>query len=232
MISETLAPGVHAFYDTNARELNANGGAAATSGGLIVGEKGCLLIETMLNKCLYDQVQQLSGQLAGNKPILFAINTSSHGDHSFGNMYLPDTTLIIQHAHTKHYIDQHLSEDKQFMIENFGPGRGIEEIKARGGDILVEKGSKIQIDLGGGKIVQIIDFGFAQTGGDLFVWELESKVFWTGNPIVAPKPALPWLLDGHLTDTLDTLTKVYEFLAADARLIPGHGVAMKREGLR
>ena len=57
-------------------------------------------------------------------------------------------------------------------------------------------------------------------------------MIWVGNTIVAPKPALPWLLDGHLAETLQTLIKVYEFLPADARLIPGHGVAMKREDLQ
>ena len=56
MISEKLAPDVYAFYDKNAEELNSKGGAAATSGGLIVGEKGSLLIETLLNKRLNAQI--------------------------------------------------------------------------------------------------------------------------------------------------------------------------------
>jgi hypothetical protein len=43
---------------------------------------------------------------------------------------------------------------------------------------------------------------------------------------------LPWLLDGHLTATLDTLTKVYNFLPADARVIPEHGVVMTREDIK
>jgi glyoxylase-like metal-dependent hydrolase (beta-lactamase superfamily II) len=231
MISEKLASDVYAFYDKNANELNAKGGAAATSGGLIVGERGSLLIETLLNKRLNTQVQELSKKLSNNKPILFAVNTSSHGDHWYGNMYLPATTLIIQHIHAKQYIDEHLDHDKQFMIQNFGTGRGIEEIEARTGDILVEKGSKIRIDLGG-KLVEIIDFGFGQTGGDLFVWEPQSKVLWTGNPIVSSKPSLPWLLDGHLVETLGTIKKVYEFLPSDARIIPGHGVVIKREDLQ
>ncbi|CAF1246767.1 unnamed protein product [Rotaria sordida] len=232
MISEKLAPNVYAFYDKNAKELNEKGGAAATSGGLIVGEKNCLLIETMLNKRLNAQIQQMSRNLSNSKPIRFVINTSSHGDHSYGNMYMPSTTMIIQHIHTKQFVDQHMNEDKQFMIQNFGQGRGIEEIEARTGDILIEYGSKIQIDLGNGKLVEIIDFGFGQTGGDLFIWEPQSRVMWTGNPIVALKPALPWLLDGHLIETLKTLTKVYEFLPHDARVVPGHGTVIKKEDLR
>ena len=31
---------------------------------------------------------------------------------------------------------------------------------------------------------------------------------------------------------METLTKVYEFLPTDATIIPGHGVAMKREDLK
>ena len=91
MQSEKLSDGVFAYYASDARELNARGGAAATSGGLIVGTKGALLIETMLNKRMNQQVQDLSRKLGG-KPLIYAVNTSAHGDHSFGNMFLPAST--------------------------------------------------------------------------------------------------------------------------------------------
>jgi cyclase len=230
MQSEKLADGVFAYYASDARELNAKGGAAATSGGLIVGSKGALLIETMLNKRMNQQVQDLSRKLGG-KPLIYAVNTSAHGDHSYGNMFLPVNTRIVQHANTRTYIDQHLGDDKAFMIKNFGTGRGIEEIKGRTGDILVAPMATVSLDLGG-KVVDVIDFGFAQTGGDLWVWEPQSKVMWAGNPVIASKPALPWLLDGHLVATLDTLKRVYAFLPTDARIIPGHGVAITREDMK
>ncbi|CAF1489534.1 unnamed protein product [Adineta steineri] len=231
MTSVKLATDVYAFYAKDAEQLNEKGGAAATSGGLIIGQNGVLLIETMLNQRLNQQVQELSNKLSNNKAILFAVNTSSHGDHWYGNMYLPPTTMIIQHKNAKEYIDQHLDEDKAFMVKNFGQGRGIEEIKARTGNILVGSDSRIQIDLGG-KLVDIIDFGFGQTGGDLFIWESTSKVLWAGNPIIASKPSLPWLLDGHTVETLETLKKVYTFLPSDATIIPGHGIAMKPDDLK
>ena len=230
MISEKLSDGVYAFYAKDTGALNAKGAAAATSGGLIVGSKGALLIDTMLNKRLNRQVQDLSRKL-GRTPVLYALNTSAHGDHSFGNMYLPARTTLIQHANTRNFIGEHLEKDKAFMIQHFGKGRGIEEIKARTGDVLVPPGGKLTLDLGG-KIVEIIDFGFAQTGGDLWVWEARAKVLWSGNPIIAAKPALPWLLDGNLTATLETLRRVYEFLPADARIVPGHGVVMTRDDMK
>lgn len=230
MTSEKLADGVYALYAKDARELNSTGGAAATTGGLIVGSKGVLQVETMLNQRLHLQVQQLSKKIS-NKPLLYAINTSAHGDHSFGNMYLPAGTRIVQHANTRSYIAGHLAEDKQFMIKNFGSGRGIEPITARSPDVVVPEGGRVTLDLGD-KQVEIIDFGFAQTGGDLFVWQPQSKILFAGNPVIASKPALPWLLDGHLLATLETLNKVYAFLPEDARIVPGHGVAMSREALK
>jgi glyoxylase-like metal-dependent hydrolase (beta-lactamase superfamily II) len=230
MTSERLADGVYAFYAKDARQLNANGGAAATSGGLIVGTRGALMVETMLNKRLNDQVRSLARGVT-KQALTFAVNTSSHGDHSYGNMYMPASTRIVQAAHTTEYIAHHLPEDKSFMVKYFGEGRGIEAIAARPADILVPPGGKLTLDLGG-KTVDIIDFGFAQTGGDLFVWEPASKVMWTGNAIIAGKPALPWLLDGRLVDTLETLKRVYAFLPVDARIVPGHGVVLTREDLR
>ena len=103
MRSQRLAPGVYAHLPADAAEINAKGGAAATSGGLIVGKRGAMLIETMLNRRLHDQVRALARQEAAGVPLLYAVNTSSHGDHSFGNMnesapfdYRPDLAAQVQ----------------------------------------------------------------------------------------------------------------------------------------
>ncbi len=231
MRSHRIAPGAFAHLPANAAELNAKGGAAATSGGLIVGTRGALLIETMLNRRLHDQVRALAKSESAGLPLLYAVNTSSHGDHSFGNMFLPRETRLVQHEQTARFIQTHLEKDKAFMLQHFGKGRGIEPIRARDPDIVVPAGGKLILDLGG-RQVEIHDFGFAQTGGDLFVWDAQSKTMWAGNPVIASKPALPWLLDGKLVQTLATLQKVYDFLPSDATIVPGHGVPIPREGLR
>jgi glyoxylase-like metal-dependent hydrolase (beta-lactamase superfamily II) len=231
MRSQPLGPGAYAHLPAGAAEINAKGGAAATSGGLIVGTRGALLIETMLNQRLHEQVRALAREKAAGLPLLYAINTSSHGDHSFGNMFLPSETRLVQHEQAARFIAAHLDQDKAFMLQHFGQGRGIEPIRARAPDILVPAGGRLVLDLGG-RQVEIHDFGFAQTGGDLFVWDPQSKTLWAGNPVIAAQPALPWLLDGHLVQTLATLQKVYDFLPADATIVPGHGVPMPREGLR
>ena len=165
LTSEKLDNGVYAYYSSEAKAKEPKGIPVATSGGFVVGNKGVLMIDTMLNKRLNEQARALISK-ATDKPIIYAINTSFHGDHSYGNMYLPKDTRIIQHEVTKQYIDTHFEGDTQFMMKNFGKGRGIEEIKPVAADILIPKGGKLTLDLGG-KTVEIIDFGFAQTGGDL-----------------------------------------------------------------
>jgi glyoxylase-like metal-dependent hydrolase (beta-lactamase superfamily II) len=230
LMSEKLSDGVYAFYPDNAHDYAAKGFPIATSGGFIIGEKGVLMIDTMLNKRLHEQVQRMV-RMVTDKKILHAVNTSFHGDHSYGNMYLSPETNIIQHLNAKAYIDKHFEADTKFMMQNFGQGRGIEEIVPTTGDTLIPEGGKLLVDLGG-KMVEILDFGFAQTGGDLFVWESQSKVMFTGNPVITVKPSLPWLLDGHLVETLQTLKTLYEFLPSDAKIVPGHGPVMKREDIK
>jgi glyoxylase-like metal-dependent hydrolase (beta-lactamase superfamily II) len=84
----------------------------------------------------------------------------------------------------------------------------------------------ISVDLGG-RTVEIRDFGFSQTPGDLVIWTPDAKVLWVGNMIQAPSPALPWLLEGRHRETIETLTKVRDFLPKDATIIPGHGRPMR-----
>jgi glyoxylase-like metal-dependent hydrolase (beta-lactamase superfamily II) len=87
LVSEKLDDGVFAYYPSDAKELEKQGKPVATSGGFIVGDKGVLIIDTMLNQRLNTQVQKMVQKETG-KPIIFAVNTSFHGDHSYGNMYL------------------------------------------------------------------------------------------------------------------------------------------------
>ncbi|USH03804.1 MBL fold metallo-hydrolase [Grimontia kaedaensis] len=230
LVAEKLDDGVYAYYPTDAKKLEKKGLPVATSGGFIVGDEGVLVIDTTLNERLNKQLQGMIA-VETKKPIIYAVNTSFHGDHSYGNMYLPEETKIIQHEVTQNYIDNHFEADIQWMMQSFGKGRGIEEIKPTDADILVGKDGKITIDLGG-KNVEIMDFGFAQTGGDLFVWEPESKTMYTGNPIVTVKPSLPWLLDGHLLETLSSLQKVKDFLPDGATVVPGHGTPMTPEDIQ
>lgn len=228
--SQELADGVFAVIPTGAQDMAAAGYPIATSGGFVIGETGVLVIESMLNERLHTQLFDLIAAQT-DLPVQYLVNTSFHGDHAYGNQYVPQDVVIVQHANTAAYLDEHLEADKSFMIQNFGEGRGIEEITETPADVLVGQNGSLIIDLGGVSVA-IRDYGFAQTGGDLFVSVPSANVLWTGNPIVAEAPALPWLLDGHLVETRDTLARVYADFDGETQVVPGHGPVTDIEAIK
>lgn len=220
LVSEELAPGVFAVYDADADEHAPAGIPLATSGGFVIGDDGVLLVESMINRQLFCQLIDLVREQT-DKPIAYVVNTSSHGDHSYGNAFLPEGVQVVQHQRTAAYIAEHFEEDVVFMEANFGADQGIDEIEPVAADILVSDDGW-SVDLGGAT-VEARYHGFAQTGGDLFVSVPSAGVMWTGNAVVAEKPALPWLLAGHAEEVAQTLAAARASLPAAAIVVPGHG---------
>ncbi|MBT2560642.1 MBL fold metallo-hydrolase [Pedobacter sp. ISL-68] len=221
----------YAIIPTTAEAETSKGIPQATTGGFIIGEKGVLLIEVMMTKRLYDQQIKLIRSVT-DKPILFAVNTSDHGDHCFSNYLLPEGTLIIQNEFAKENLATNYEGIKQFMVMLFGTNRGIENTVYRPADIVIPKNSNLKLDLGKGKIIEFMNVGTAQSPADLFVWMPSTKVFWAGNPFIAESPAIPWLFDGFFLEPVENLKKVYNFLPTDAIVIPGHGRITNKAGIK
>ena len=222
---------VYAIVPSTAQSETTKGIPQATTGGFVIGEKGVLLIECMLNKRLFDQQMKLFKSIT-SKPILYAVNTSDHGDHCFTNYLLPTSTIIVQNEFAKENLSKNFESIKQFMVMLFGKGRGIEDAKYRPADITIAKSNNLKIDLGGGKIVELMNAGTAQSPADLFVWLPSSKVFWAGNPFIAESPTIPWLFDGFFLEPANNLKKMYDFLPDDAIVVPGHGKITNKAGIK
>ncbi|MFN3199497.1 MAG: MBL fold metallo-hydrolase [Bradymonadia bacterium] len=220
LVSKALSPGVFVVYDEGAPNLGPQGIPLATSAGFVIGEDGVVLIETMINRQLFCQLIDLV-RAETDKPLLYAINTSHHGDHSYGNAFLPEGVQVVQHRGTVDFITdpEAFAGDVAFMEANFGDDQGIDEVTAVRADVIVED-SGWSVDIGG-RTVEALYLGFGQTHGDLFVYVPEANVVWTGNPIVARAPALPWLLDGHAKEVRETLIGLRDRFPG-ATIIPGH----------
>ncbi|MBO2009973.1 MBL fold metallo-hydrolase [Hymenobacter negativus] len=226
-----ITDGVYAVIPATAERETTKGIPQATTGGFIIGDKGVLMIETMLTKRLFDQQIKLLRTVT-QKPILYAVNTSDHGDHCFTNYLLPASTLIIQNEFAKENLRQNYAGIKQFMVRLFGTGRGIEATTYRPADITIAKNNSLKLDLGGGKVVEFLNGGTAQSPADLFVWLPSAKVFWAGNPFIAEAPTIPWLFDGYFLEPAANLRKMYDFLPADAIVVPGHGRITTKAGIK
>ncbi|MDX1744863.1 MAG: MBL fold metallo-hydrolase [Halobacteriales archaeon] len=230
LVSEELSPGVFVVYDSNAEMYGPTGFPLATSGGFVVGDDGVLLVETMINRQLFCQFIDLVREQT-DLPVLYAVNTSYHGDHSYGNMFLPDEVQVVQHQGTVDFITNpdSFAGDVAFMEANFGADQGLDEIVAVEADIVVDD-SGWSVDLGN-RTVEARYLGFGQTEGDLFVYVPDADVVWVGNPVVAREPAIPWLLDGHAAEVHDTLTAVKDAFPT-ARIVPGHDSHQPVEGVQ
>ena len=222
LMAKEIAPGVYTFYPDTSKTKNDAGAPEATSGGFVIGNEAVLVVDTLLNRYLAQQVIALIREKT-DRPIRYIVNTSYHGDHSYGNQFFPKESEIIQHRATRNYIRDHFDEDITFMEQNFGTDQGLDELKPVLAHVLLGDGADMSVDLGGAE-VRIRHLGFAQTNGDLFVTTADGKVVFTGNPVIAKAPALPWLLDGHLQESIATLKALRSMLAEDAIVVPGHGV--------
>ena len=220
MEARELAPGAFAVMAGDVEETD----HTATNAGFVVGRNGVLVIESLSNG-------ELASQLIGairkstSLPIRYLVNTSYHGDHCFGNFVFPQETAVIEHEFTKGYLDQNFEEDRNFMIELLGKGRGIEEVVPRSADLTLTDG--VSLDLGDRK-AEILHIGFAQTEGDVIVRLPEEEIIFVGNMLQAPPPAFPWLLDGRHREAIETYRCLHEMLDDRAIIVPGHGKLMRR----
>src|ERR1700754_742035 len=151
LTSKELGPGVFAVLPDDVHDRD----HAATTAGFVVGERGVLVVESMLNG---DLAAQLIGLVrrATTRPIRYLVNTSYHGDHAYGNYLFPEATVVIQPPATKRYMEENFEEDRRFMIGLMGKGKGIERVQARTADIAVPE--MLSVDLGG-RTVEVRHFG-------------------------------------------------------------------------
>lgn len=219
-----LAPGVYQIAPSDVLEKDHTG----TTAGVIVGEKGVLVVDALING---DLASQLIGQIRAITPlpIRYLVNTSFHGDHVYGNYVFPQETTVIHHGFTKHYIESKFEEDRQFMLSIMGAGRGLETVQPRSADVAIN--DKIMIDLGGRK-VEIFYLGFVQTDGDLIIRLPKENIIFVGNMVQAPPPALPWLLEGRPEEAAKTLRRLFDLLDDETVIVPGHGRPMHRNDIQ
>jgi glyoxylase-like metal-dependent hydrolase (beta-lactamase superfamily II) len=228
-----ISENVYAVSPNTTETETTKGIPQATSAGFIVGDKGVLLIETMLSKGLYDQLYKLIRSVTP-KSIVYAINTSDHGDHCFGNYLLPKETIVIQNEFCKENLAKNYDNIKQFMIALFGKGRGIEESVYRPADLTIAINQTMKIDMGKGNIVEVINIGTAQSPADLFVYlkSPSGNVLWAGNPFIAESPAIPWLFDGYFLEPVKNLNKIYNMISDKDIVVPGHGRITNKAGIK
>lgn len=208
-----LADGVYVFI----------GKEGAANSGFVVTNEGVVVIDTQGPKDLTLLLKKKIRETT-DKPIIYAINTHYHGDHTYGNQYFKpaleglyqgEVGEIISHENTKKNLiekdKQQREQFKKFFGENTLEGFEL---------TLPTKTFKDTLSLRvGGKTMELAYLGRGHTDGDIIVYLPIERIMFGGDLLY--KERLPWLGDAYISDWIETLKKLKNF---DAGVyVPGHG---------
>ena len=147
-------------------------------------------------------------------PIIYAINTHYHGDHTFGNQVFKDSHTIIAHENVRKALEYesgkaHLDRFKTFNIP------GMEETVVTPPNMIFKE----KMDIWAGEYHLQLIHAPGHTDGDLFIYIEALKTLITGDLVLNGK--IPYMGDAYIADWMKSL----EYLAdLDAEIyIPGHG---------
>ncbi|MEO9527437.1 MBL fold metallo-hydrolase [Roseibium sp.] len=184
--------------------------------GIVVGERGVLVIDTPATPALAEHVLEKIRELT-DKPVKSVVLTHFHADSSLGTPAFEPGEVIA-------------SDLTRRMIET----RGIEDIRVsrqRNPDLFsglpegtgvtaptMTIASSMTMDLGGLE-VRLMHLGRGHTMGDLVVWVPETGVIYAGD--LVQKSAVPYCGDAHLSDWPRALDRITAF--RPAVLVPGRG---------
>ncbi len=209
-------PGENERFEELGRGCYAYSADGCSNTGVVIGEKGVLIVDAQATPALAEKVLQKVRELT-DKPIKQVVLTHFHSDNTLGAPAFEPGEVIA-------------SDLTRRMMET----RGVEEIRvARERDAALFAGlpgnagvsmpsmtiaSSMTIDLGG-LDVRLMHLGRAHTMGDLVVWVPQSGVIFAGD--LVQKAAVPYCGDAHLADWPRALDRITAF--RPTALMPGRG---------
>ena len=187
--------------------------------GVIAGRDAALVVDAGITPDMSVQIQRLAGEVT-DRPVCYLVNTTYHGDHTFGNMAFPPEVVIVSSRVNKQNMTD-LGYEKRIRSGNmYGDERLLDAVTGwRAPEVVFE--SFAEIDLGG-RVVQLWHFGPGNGPGDTIVYVPDARTAWTGNYLCHAGVA-HMLLQGGPRPYLGSLRKMREALPELETIVPGHG---------
>jgi cyclase len=184
--------------------------------GAIHGGDDVVLIDTCATASRTRRFLGAVADATGGAPVRLAVNTHWHGDHTFGNALLPESTVLISHEHTRNDIlaDTMLTTELP-PIWSPTPDWGISQTRAP--TVVL---SHDLVLFAGDQRIELRHPGHeAHTQGDVVAWLPQRRVLFTGDLLF--HHVTPLILQGSFTGALRSLDWLRRFPAT--RIVPGHG---------
>jgi cyclase len=213
--------------------LQGDGGWGWSNAGLIVGDGGSLLVDTLFDLVITQDMLDAMADHTRAAPIDTVVNTHANGDHCYGNQLVSDAQIVASSATAREMGEvppallAALNADQGATGELFRSFFGefqFEGIEPRLPDRTFEGRLELEV---GGRAVELIEVGPAHTAGDTIVVVPDAKVVYTGDilfiggtPIVWAGPLSNWVAACDLMLGMDV-----------EQVVPGHGPITDKAGV-
>ncbi|WP_156425550.1 MULTISPECIES: MBL fold metallo-hydrolase [unclassified Mycobacterium] len=187
--------------------------------GVVFGSKATLVIDAGIVADVGRTIQRHATQLS-EAPIRYLVNTTYHGDHTFGNIaFADDVTVISSRINRDNMSD--LEYEKLVRSANMYDDKALfDDITAwRLPDVVFDDYAEIDL---GDQSVELHHFGPGNGPGDTIVYVPSARTAWTGNYLCHAGVA-HMLLQAGPEPYLDSLRKMREALPELETIVPGHG---------
>jgi cyclase len=235
MVSYTR--GLHELGDGLFAFLQPTGGWGLSNAGLVTGEGGSLLIDTLFDLRLTQEMLDSMRRVTDTHPIQSVVNTHGNGDHCYGNQLVPSEAEIyssqaatedmeaVPPALMQALKEYDLGEDlNAFVNYAFGPFR-FDDIEFRPPTQTFSGTLSLAI---GGRTVELTELGPAHTRGDTIAHVPDARTVFTGDILFIEGTPIMWA--GPIDNWLAACDHI-EQLDVDV-VVPGHGRVTDKEGPR
>jgi cyclase len=208
---DRLADGIYAYVQPDGGWMVNNCGVAVDGSGTAV------LVDTTSTERRNRAVLAEVAKVSTGAPRA-VVNTHHHPDHTYGNGFLPDETLVIGHEKCREMVlAAGLEATKVITAPDYG------DLTLRPPEITFPDRMTLHLDAFPVELLHV--GGPAHTTNDVLVWLPEQKVLFSGD--LAFNGGQPFVLEGSISGFRRAITQMQEL--QPEVLAPGHGPVCRGE---
>lgn len=188
--------------------------------GIIVGQAGVMVVDTGMGprnaQTVLAEVRRIT-----DKPILYLACTHFHPEHNFGAQSFPDETTIIYSIAERRDLESKGEAYRKLFVDLFGDDVRalLEPVVLVPPDVTFER--RVEVDLGGRRVVLAHLGRPAHTTGDTVIYLPEEKILFSGG--LTPSRFFPIMPDPDSSGE-GWIASLEELEDWDVNtVVPGHG---------
>ncbi len=234
--SSNYSKGLHEVADGVFAYLQPDGGWGWSNAGLAASNGTSLLIDTLFDLKLTQEMLGAMAQVTASNPIGTLVNTHANGDHCYGNSLVSNAEVVASEA-SAHEMDElppsglaaMMKADfgevtNQYLQESFGPF-SFDNIDPPTVDRTFS--GELRLDVGDNAI-DLIEVGPAHTAGDVLVHLPEQGVVFTGDILFINGTPIVW--NGPVSNWTAACDRIIDMDCSV--IVPGHGPLTDAAGVR